>query len=79
MILTRELIMAAGLKNDGGTAFNNAQIKMFGGEIPATQGWIDRLIGKSIPEEDYAKACALRGVRKKLERRAILNDQLGLI
>lgn len=50
--LTKELIDQA--RTNG--AFTNASLRAFGLRYVPETGWPDRLVGKSIPKEDYRKA-----------------------
>ena len=75
MILTRENI------HDGASSecgWNKEQLSILGVKWPPKKGWLSKLIGRTISDADYAKFLALRGVRKKKQRAAILHPELGL-
>ena len=60
MILTRENIHQAG--NCGG--FNSAQLTLLGAEN-SKHGWLRKLVGKEISDDDYQKLIELRGATKQ--------------
>ena len=51
MILTKELIHA-GMSTNGG--WNTLQVIILG-ESMRYKGWLGRLLGKNVPDEDYYK------------------------
>ena len=61
MILTRKTIHA--LFNCG--CPNAPQAAIFGIAHPLPAGWIGRLIGRTIPDETYAKLMEIKGPRPK--------------
>jgi hypothetical protein len=70
MILTREFIFS-GRSEAGG--WNRPQIELLRMPWPPTQGWIDRIVGKTIPDEDAEQFLKLRGwlsptTRRKYEK-----------
>ena len=60
MKLTRENINA--LSNSGG--FNSAQLTILGA-TDKRKGWLSKLIGKEISDDDYRKLLDLKGAKKQ--------------
>jgi len=76
MKLTYSIIHSAG--SSGGDGFNYAQLKLLGVELPPKKGWLSNLIGKEVPDDIWIKVMALKGVRRKAERKALLNSDFCL-
>lgn len=59
MQLTKSLIHSAG--SYGGHGFNKAQLNLIGVRWPPKQGWLESLVGKSIPDDTWQKVVGLKG------------------
>jgi hypothetical protein len=63
MILTNENIHAAASERGG---FNSAQLTILGANN-SDRGWLQKLIGKEISDEDYQKLLLLKGAKKQMQ------------
>lgn len=57
----------------GFIVLNAHQLRLLGVGHPPKKGWIQRLIGKEIPDSTAAMIAEMKGVKKK-ERNSILTD-----
>lgn len=63
MILTSENIHAAGTN---GIGFNSAQLTLLGA-TDNDKGWLRKLVGKEISDDDYQKLLSLKGAKKQAQ------------
>jgi hypothetical protein len=76
MILTRDLVYSVQSENGG---WNKNQLQLMGVQWPLVSGWIDTILQRSIPDEHWEQVKALAGVRRKVQRKEVLNGQKQLL
>ena len=67
MQLTYENLHAAA---SAGSGFNYDQLDILGVVCPPRRGWLQKLIGTHISDEDFAKFLALKGAKQKKSKSA---------
>lgn len=76
MKLTFEVLQSFSCSSYGLT-LNAHQFRLIGIGWPPSKGWIDRVIGKEIPDETVMIVRQLRGMRKKARNWALTGDGIN--
>jgi Mor family transcriptional regulator len=72
MKLTHQLLHSAGTYS--GSGFNKHQLELLGVAWPPPRGWLKKLVGTEIPDDEWEKVVALKGVRDKSKRDKIVES-----
>jgi hypothetical protein len=58
-------------------AFKYSQLSILGVPIPPRHGWMNDVVGREIPDEDWRKVEQLREVKSKHDIKAVLNGNVS--